>query len=399
MVDDNATNRQIIEQQARRWGMRVSAAASGAQALQILPQGGPFDLAVLDVQMPEMDGVTLAGEIRKIFSPEQLPIIFLTSLGSRAEIPETIKPAAFLFKPIKLSSLYDNLISALILTAEEEVDAPTAEETEKERSRQFASEYPLHILLAEDNPVNQRVAARLLEKMGFRADTVGNGKEALQAVMRQKYDVVLMDIQMPEMDGEEAVRLIRARTPVDRQPHIIAMTANALEGDRERYLASGMNDYISKPVTLEQLKHSLQKVILRRELTSSHRSKKMPANVENAPARPSSIDTAALRANLPEGEPDLLAELINLLKQETPKHLQAIREAIRQGDGEQLRKSAHTLKGSALTVGAVQLAELCKQMEARGKEGRLNGAEAGIASLEEEYQRVIGELDGLVGEG
>ncbi|GAB4502833.1 MAG: hypothetical protein Fur0035_23900 [Anaerolineales bacterium] len=254
IVDDNATNRLILSRQSQSWGMLPTAVASGPEALQLIRQQSGFDLMILDMQMPEMDGVTLAQELRKLPEQEKTPLVMLTSLGHRPEDVEKVNFAAYLTKPIKSSMLYDTLITIF-----ESVPSPKKQAgTRPLFDPQMGERHPLHILLAEDNVVNQKVAKSILERMGYRADVASNGLEALEALRRQPYDVVLMDMQMPEMDGEEATRHIRADWPPEDQPRVIAMTANALEGDRERYLQAGMDDYISKPVRVEELIRALQ---------------------------------------------------------------------------------------------------------------------------------------------
>jgi len=258
IVDDNATNRLILIRQTKSWGMRPRAAASGAEALEWIKDGEEFDFAILDMQMPEMDGVMLAAELRKYCSEEALPLILLTSLGGLEEIPEEIKFSARLNKPIKSSLLYDAIVT--VISRRAEVDAselPKKEEPVFDES--IGAHHPLHILLAEDNIINQKVALRILEKLGYRADVAANGLEVLDALERQHYDVVLMDIQMPELDGVEATQQIQAKMSPDERPRIVAMTAHALEGDRERYLRAGMDDYVSKPVRIQELVDALKR--------------------------------------------------------------------------------------------------------------------------------------------
>ena len=254
-VDDNATNRKILDKQVRSWGMQPTIVDSGAAALQEL-QANPdgFDVAILDMQMPEMDGATLAKEIRKKKEYGELPLVLLTSMGPRSKDDEDPGFSAFLSKPIKPSQLYNVLVSVL----ENKPVKTKIEKKEISFDAELAAKHPLSILLVEDNMVNQKVATRILEKLGYRADVAGNGLEAIEALERQYYEVILMDIQMPEMDGEEATREIRARWPQSEQPYIIAMTANALQGDRENFLGIGMDNYVSKPVHIDELMTALR---------------------------------------------------------------------------------------------------------------------------------------------
>ena len=254
IVDDNATNRRILMLQTKKWGMNPRETEHPNQALQWLNDGEGFDLAILDLQMPEMDGITLTHAIRKLRDEKSLPIILLTSLGRREIGAEDLEFAAYLTKPLKLSALYDALAGIFA----KNVVSPKAAPHKSVMDPDFGKRHPLRILLAEDNAVNQKLALRMLEQMGYRADVASNGIEVVESIERQIYDVVLMDIQMPEMDGLDATRDIRALTNVT-QPHIIAMTANAMDGDREACLAAGMNDYISKPIRVNELVEALMK--------------------------------------------------------------------------------------------------------------------------------------------
>ena len=261
MVDDNATNRRILTLQARSWGMLIQDTASPLEALEWVKRGEAFDAAILDVNMPEMDGITLATEIRKHRDERTLPLIMFSSLGRRETGADGVNFAAYLTKPLKQSQLFDAL-AAVFAAGEPATKTRPAVSAKLRIDPEMAARLPLRILLAEDNAVNQKLALRLLSQMGYRADLAGNGLEAIEAVERQRYDVVLMDVQMPEMDGLEATRRIRdlpgnlpgLGNPMGfKQPRIIAMTANAMQGDREMCLAAGMDDYLTKPIRVEEL--------------------------------------------------------------------------------------------------------------------------------------------------
>jgi signal transduction histidine kinase/DNA-binding response OmpR family regulator len=254
IVDDNATNRRILMLQTEKWGMIPRETEHPREALEWIQNGEHFDLAILDLQMPEMDGVMLTREIRNIRPEESLPIILLTSLGRREIGADDLNFAAYLIKPLKPSALYDALAGLFARN----VIAPKTDTTKPVMDAELGKKHPLRILLAEDNAVNQKLALRILEQMGYRADVASNGIEAVESIERQKYDVILMDVQMPEMDGLDATREIRKLANAT-QPHIIAMTANAMEGDREMCIAAGMNDYISKPIRVNELVQALLK--------------------------------------------------------------------------------------------------------------------------------------------
>jgi PAS domain S-box-containing protein len=247
-VDDHEINRKLLARQLESQGMRVVTAGSGAEALACMRDGAPFDLVLLDMQMPEMDGMELAERIRRLPAHASTPAVMLTSLGRREVKSDDF--AAFLTKPVKAAQLYDTL--ARVLGVEPAVEPAAKSGINKDLAKRF----PLRLLVAEDNAVNQKVALKILDRMGYRADVASNGLEALQAVERQSYDAILMDVQMPEMDGIEATAKIHDRLGEIR-PWIIALTANALDGDRERYLGVGMDDYISKPIRIEELSRAL----------------------------------------------------------------------------------------------------------------------------------------------
>jgi CheY-like chemotaxis protein len=253
IVDDNATNRYILNMQTAKWGMAPRDTESPAEALQWLENGETFDIAILDMHMPEMDGLGLAKQLR--VKQVKFPLVLFSSLGRREAGDEAGLFSAYLTKPIKQSQLFDTLVG-LFVTTEDDAKRITHERFKPDP--QMAARHPLKILLAEDNTVNQKLALRLLEQMGYRADVAANGLETLKALERQPYDAILMDVQMPEMDGLEATRRIRDLTDL-KQPYIIGLTANAMQGDRETCLEAGMNHYIPKPIRVVELVDALFK--------------------------------------------------------------------------------------------------------------------------------------------
>ncbi len=284
IVDDNDTNRRILTLQTQGWGMLPHATGSPREALDWVRRGDTFDLAILDLHMPEMDGIELATALRGLHEPPLVgaglrpaptgeptssetpaltgeptlfPMILLSSLGGYAGELQTDLFTACLVKPIRSSSLFDTLADTFATLPQQ--PAPT-EKARPALDPQMASRHPLRILLAEDNAVNQKLALRLLSQMGYRADVAANGLEAIQAIERQPYDMVFMDVQMPEMDGLEASRQICARWQPASRPRIVAMTANAMQGDREMCLQAGMDDYLAKPIRVDELVLALEKV-------------------------------------------------------------------------------------------------------------------------------------------
>jgi len=344
VIDDNAINRRILDLQTEAWGLHCVAVASGPAAIVLVEGGEPFDLAIVDMHMPEMDGLELAGHLRSLNA--EMPLVLHTSLGGSDEANDLF--AAVLTKPVKQSQLFDVLVSLLAgdgdLHVASESDSATAT---------LGRRRPLRILLAEDNTVNQQIALLVLESMGYRADVVSNGSEAVEAVNGLPYDVVLMDVQMPEMDGLEATRQIRARPPVSGAPHIIAMTANAMQGDREACLEAGMNDYLSKPIRPEELAQALAR--------SPGRAESPPATV---------IDEAALerlRAIAPDEA--AMERLVASFLDNGAGLVAEIGVAAASGDLDVLRRSAHTLKSNAASFGADDLAGLCAELEGQARDG------------------------------
>jgi len=259
VVDDSETSREIVSRQVKAWGMHADAVESAADALARIQQGDRFDVAVIDLRMPEMDGLALAREIRR--AQVELPLVLFTSLGRVPEARVASDFAVQLTKPVKASQLYDAIVTALAGRSVGWVGPPA------EDGSDLLEALPLRILLAEDNAVNQRLALLLLAKLGYDADVAANGAEALEALDRHDYDLVLMDIQMPELDGLEAARRICARWPAEARPRIVAMTANVMQEDREACFAAGMDDYVAKPIRPDELAAALARTRPRRDRT------------------------------------------------------------------------------------------------------------------------------------
>jgi len=259
VVDDNATNRRVLSLQMAKWGMVPAEADAPDKALHRVLDGDVFDLAILDMHMPQMSGVELARRLRA--ARPGLPLVLFTSLGRKEAGDTDGLFNAYLAKPLRQSQLFDTLVTLLARDV-----APKAATGAKPRlDTAMAARHPLRILVAEDNVVNQKLALRLLQQMGYRADVASNGIEAIESIERQPYDVVLMDVQMPEMDGLAAAREINRRWPDGMRPRIVAMTANAMQGDREECLAAGMDDYVTKPIRVDQLVEALNQVQSRGE--------------------------------------------------------------------------------------------------------------------------------------
>ena len=398
IVDDNATNRFILTLQMQSWGLLPYACASGPEALAYMQAAVPFDVAILDMQMVDMDGLMLAKQIRHYRDAQALPLIMFTSLGRREVDIQGVDIAAFMHKPIKLSQLYNALISLFVEHPQPHM--PQSEPTELQFDAGLSQRLPLRILLAEDNTVNQKLALRLLERMGYRADVAANGLEVLEALQRQSYDVILMDVQMPEMDGLEASRAIHEGWTAEQRPRIVAMTANAMQGDREECLDAGMDDYLTKPIQIKALQAALERAgwwAKKRTLPLEEPGAvALPigdaeSKVQAAPALDPAV-LSELRQFPGEGEPDIVQELAEAFQFETPPLLEALRQAIVEGQPEQLKRAAHNLRGSSNNLGARTMAALSAELEAIGKNGTVERAAELVTHLEQEYQRVCQAL-------
>jgi CheY-like chemotaxis protein len=382
IVDDNETNQRILALQTRSWEMAVEVTGSPLEALEWVRQGKVFDAAILDVQMPEMDGLTLAREIINALGEETMPMIMLSSSGPSEAGVRKMPFASYLTKPVKPSLLYDALVKAF---GHGQAVAPATPTTEMQFDPGMAARLPLRVLLAEDNAVNQKLALRMLERLGYRADVAGNGFEVLQALRRQTYDVVFMDVQMPEMDGMEATRHIRAEQPGATRPRIIAMTANAMREDREACLTAGMDDYLSKPIQVNELVLALQ-------LCPPFQK---PVEVESSGVpkiEPAELALEKLHG-LANGDRLFLVEMVNIYLEDAPKLLKEVRAAIVTGNAPELRMAAHSLKSISAEFGATQLTELARELEMMGKEGEMSAAYALFIRAEQAYTRVVLALE------
>jgi signal transduction histidine kinase/CheY-like chemotaxis protein len=413
IVDDNATNRRLLSQQVALWRMRPQAAASPREALDWLRRGDTFDVAILDMLMPEMDGITLAAELRRLETPSaKLPLIMLTSLGHR-DIKEGIEEfAAFLTKPLKPSALFNAL--ATIFTQQPIRVLPRKAMEQPQFDAELGRQLPLRILLAEDNATNQKLALTVLGRLSYRADVANNGLEALDALKRQTYDVVLMDMQMPELDGLEATRRIRRELAETQQPHIIAMTANAMQGDRELCLAAGMNDYVSKPIRIEELVRALRasRVTERSVIASEASVAVQSPHLVQEMASPTALAALAMTPadmldptvlkNLQVvlgGEFSNLVMLIDSFLEEAPKLLSELNRYVADGDAAGVRRVAHSLKSNGADFGAIMFSNLCKELEALGRSGVLDGAAALLAQARDAYGRMEATLKAVKEKG
>lgn len=400
IVDDNAYIRSLLGRYARSWGMFPYTVSSGQVALEWLRKGEKCDLILLDRQMPLMDGVVLASEIRRLPGGQMIPLVLMTSLGAHEVDREGGLFAATINKPIKMLSLLNTCVRVLsgqVLPASDQ-----AAMGEVAIDRDLAQRYPLRILLAEDNRVNQQVALLLLKKLGYHADIANHGEEVLQALQTQTYDVILMDALMPVMDGEETTHHIRQELPEERQPYIIALTANAISGDRERYLSAGMDDYLSKPVRIEELVRAL--VQARPEQGTTRMAFAQPlSSPEPAVEAEHAIRMSVIHDWVDAiGTPAAFARVIEVFLSESPNLLTEMDETLAACDWRRLRQIAHTLKSSCANMGALQLASLLEGMETSlsitlesATTASYESHRAQLKLVHQEYQRAVAELKDL----
>jgi two-component system sensor histidine kinase/response regulator len=367
VVDGNATNRRLLAHNLEPWNMAISEAGAGAEALTKLRDAAqreqPFDLVLVDMNLPEMNGLVLSRLIRCDRDLATTHIILLTSMASKIELPilRVVGVDDCLTRPIKQSQLFDAVASSL------------AGEARRQRKRaQRAAPAPMRtdvrVLVAEDNAVNQKVAVRQLERLGFAADAVANGIEAVEAISRTDYDLVLMDVQMPEMDGFAAARELRRRGAV---LPIVALTANAMAGDREVCLDAGMDDYLSKPIVEEELVRVLERFL-----------PKGSGEAAQPVLNPTTLD------RLRSIGPGFLSGIAAIYLEDAPARMAAIRAAVEAGDAKRLAETAHAFKSGCGNLGATALHDLCAELEAMGKGGRVDEAPARLEQLDREFVRV-----------
>ncbi len=401
VVDDNSTNRDILRNQLESWGLQVVTAESGAQALQLLLEAAGraelFDLAVLDMQMPRMDGLQLAQAIQKLPSIASVRLVMLTSIYSDLDQKTRLEAGILrhINKPIRRADLIR--VVAQVLTAGVSAQFTPLNDVQ--------SNGPLggRILLVEDNPINQEVAKAMLAMLKVNVVIANNGAEALDVIRRERFDLVLMDCQMPVMDGFEATRALRRfEDPSFSQLPIVALTANAMQGDSQRCFDAGMDDFLSKPYTLEQLRLILQKwlpgIDVSVDLIESKPSDPISLVVS---LRPTAIDLRiieSLRELDPQRGTGLVTKLLNTWLVSTEPQATLITQSIQQGDAGMLSRTAHAMKSSSANVGATALSALLKQLEACGREGNVQAARSSLAEFQDHYEAARAELNATLTE-
>jgi signal transduction histidine kinase/two-component SAPR family response regulator/HPt (histidine-containing phosphotransfer) domain-containing protein len=385
IVDDNATSRQALARQTTQWGLIPESVESAAQALEKLQRGEQFDLAILDLQMPGMDGLALAAEIRKLPGAAMLPLILLAPPGIRFNMPSSahITFVHCISKPVKSAQLCAAFESVLF-SPKSAVQPPPPKVNQS-----LAENLPLRILLCDDNAINQKVAARLLQQIGYQADIAANGREALEALDRKPYDLIFMDVMMPEVDGLEATRMIREWQKRGVHPNyqsrivIVAMTAQAMQGDREKCIAAGMDDYLSKPIRLADVRGVIER-------WASETSPAKPGPVKNVPS--AATETAPVdmdRLNdMTDGNAESFRELVELFFQQTAQQLAQISAAVHANDADNVRHLAHSCAGASATLGMVRIVPLLRELERQGVEGSLTNAAQVCENAAREFEQI-----------
>jgi len=391
VVDDNATNRRILEAMLTHWLMQPTLADGGWAGLAAMEQAKdaerPFPLVLIDAQMPDMDGFTLARRIKESPGLAGATIMMLASAGQRGDAARCreLGIAAYLIKPIRQSELLEAILVALGRPSREG-ERPTVLTRHSLRE----ARRKLRVLVAEDNVVNRELAVRLLEKQGHTVAVARNGQETLEALEKatsRGFDVVLMDVQMPEMDGLEATAAIRKKEKATgRHLPIIAMTAHALKGDRERCLAAGMDDYLAKPIQAKELLAAVEGAVLPAVETR-----------ESVPAepRPEEILDRVTALGRVDGDAKLLGELARLFLADTARLLSAVRQAVTRGDAKALEYAAHALKSSVGNFAAHAAFEAAARLEMSGRQGDLAEAQEAYAALQQEIERLKPVLEGF----
>jgi CheY-like chemotaxis protein/HPt (histidine-containing phosphotransfer) domain-containing protein len=381
-------------------------AQSGVQALEWIQQGENFDLALLDMQMPEMDGLMLAERIRKIPGSANLPLLLLTSMGVRPDNPAFtgVRFSGCLTKPIKPAQLHEALTRVVSGAKPVVKKVPPAK-----LDPTLANRMPLRVLLCDDNLINQKVALRLLQQMGYKSDVANNGIEGLQAIERQPYDLIFMDVQMPGMDGLEATRQIREKQKDTGAPGhanfksvaaIVAMTANAMQGDREKCLAAGMDDYLSKPVRPEDVRQIIERWGPRAQVVAAANDGLAASHTPLAGESPASGSLPAPTRPLPppvdmerlldfaNGDHDNLRELVELYLQQTAKQVTQLSVAVGNRNPDEVKRLAHSCAGASSTCGMINISPMLRELERQGHEGlELNAAQL-VQDVSREFDRI-----------
>jgi len=407
IADDNFTNRIVLQEMTASLGLVPALTVDGKEAIDRLNEaydsGKPYRLLLLDLQMPELDGFDVAKKIKETLWGDDLKIILLTSLGRKGDAArcKEVGISGYLTKPIKKSDLLDAIMMTMGTPGEEDATVITRYTVQEARKR-------LNILVAEDNPINQRLVIELLKKRGYRAVLASNGKEAINAIEEEDFDLVLMDVQMPKMDGLEATRYIREREqratseaswseakiplkagqPATRLP-IVAMTAHAMKGDRKKCLESGMDDYVSKPINVEKLFRVIEKFSHK---LKNHKKEKPLPSLKNTEVRSKEVFDLSKAMEVVAGSKEIFKEIANIFFENSPLSMTQIREAIAEGDVLALEQAAHSMKGSVGHFGARRAFEAAYYLEKLGRKKEMGEANNAFLTLEKELTALTFEM-------
>ncbi|HVV00553.1 MAG TPA: response regulator, partial [Verrucomicrobiae bacterium] len=403
IVDDNPAIGRILDEQARKWGMTPRVANDPAQALEWLRAGETFDVGIIDFDMPRMDGVELGREIRSTPGALMMPLVLLMPMAGRSENAEASAVAfgGCVSKPVKPAKLREALLGVVSGAKPNVKSTPASARLDPN----LASRLPLRILLCDDNAVNQKVASRLLQQMGYRADVAANGVEGMAALDRQPYDMIFMDIMMPEMGGIEATRIIRERQGDPRRfPNyktpivIVAITANAMQGDREKCLAAGMDDYLPKPVRPEDIRAIIDRWGAIAATVQSAAPEVQPAASGDQACAASASAPASADPEGPvdmdrlmeftDGNPESFRELVTLYLEQTSAQLEQLETAVQAGNAGDIRRLAHSCAGASATCGIRRIAPLLRELERHGHDNVLAGCGELLARIQREFETV-----------
>ena len=398
IIDDNRTNRIILVEMLSSWHMKPEAVESAAAALEVLDrhrrEGRDVRLIVTDMQMPEMDGLSLLDKLRKEPAFAKLPVILLSSSVQHGETSRSrsLGCSAYLTKPVQPSELFDAMVAALSSKSVAETSVRPAPQTQQRRK------IATKILLAEDNAVNRKLAKTLLEKHGYTVVIATNGREAIDILGRDKVDLVLMDVQMPEMDGLEATRTLReTEHQTGKHLHIIALTAHAMKGDRERCLEAGADDYLTKPIRTTELLAAIDRAQENAMKQADESTDKQVGETRAEQSADADVLDVASALDRVEGDRELLGELVALFSEETAQSAREIRAAFNAGDSKLLERLAHTVKGAASNIGAVAVSGAARALEEHARATGVQDAHGKIVALEAEMERLQPALEAVVG--
>jgi CheY-like chemotaxis protein/HPt (histidine-containing phosphotransfer) domain-containing protein len=391
IISDKAAEAGNFSSYFHKWGMHPQVTDSFSEALNWLRNNEHFDLIAIDAKIAQISFMELVARIRTLFSPSQLPIIIFNASGDDIYFNYSDKTiSAIIPQNIDRSRLLDILIS--IFTIEEHSRSKNQFDL-RQSDKELASKIPLNILIAEDNKINQKLAVNIIETLGYHPDTVENGLEVISSVQKKKYDMIFMDIQMPELDGFETTRHLHRTFEPSQRPVIIAMTAFAMEGDKEKCIEAGMDDYISKPIIIEEIVNVITRYGGNRKSVQTQRPVETKREEENEVINRGVIQR--LKELNEKVDPEFFKVVINMFLNQSPNLIDEIKHYMQSGQYDKMGQAAHKLKGSSMNLGAGSLAELCKKIEIKARTNELSDIDRLIESLQPVYEKTEMELKKL----